>query len=502
MVLEPTFEEINYKVKDKILTEQIRADSKTDVIAEGVSGILSVNAWAVINDVTVGNGRVDYVGKVIYYVSYLSTEGEIKKVECGNEFSGTVKDAGITAEFIAQAEVTVDKWETDTSGLKLSVGGYLTVKIALFKTATFSALSGGENIIVDKREVNYVKSLGVKQAIYPLEEEFELDYTVEEVLSHRADAIITAVQCGVGRIIVDGEVLLSAIMLQKNQKRDIIRENKSLPFKMEIECDEAMPAFAATARVIEKSFKSEVFVDEEKENSVVRVEVNLKFEGEAFITSEVLVAADAFSLEQNIELEREEVPYQKACELRCVYAVVSGRSAVRELEVGSVLLAVHGERAEILNKVCTDKGLKVEGVLSAIGYFKENERFFTLPLETPFEVTLDCVYDCDVEIDLVAKAQKAHGRILTLTEVEIEGEIVFNVYPTENKRLQLVRGVKTLGEKAKKSCALSVYIPLEGEELWSLSKRLNVSPETLVETNKDLCFPLTGKERIVIYRQK
>ena len=50
--------------------------------------------------------------------------------------------------------------------------------------------------------------------------------------------------------------------------------------------------------------------------------------------------------------------------------------------------------------------------------------------------------------------------------------------------------------------AISVYIPLEGEGLFSLAKRLNVSPESLVNTNRELNFPLSGKERIVIYRQK
>jgi hypothetical protein len=46
------------------------------------------------------------------------------------------------------------------------------------------------------------------------------------------------------------------------------------------------------------------------------------------------------------------------------------------------------------------------------------------------------------------------------------------------------------------------FMPEEGEELWSLSKRLNVCPDQLVATNKELQFPLTGKERIVVYRRK
>ena len=43
---------------------------------------------------------------------------------------------------------------------------------------------------------------------------------------------------------------------------------------------------------------------------------------------------------------------------------------------------------------------------------------------------------------------------------------------------------------------------LENEDLWGLAKRLGQYPEALLETNPDLQFPLTGKERIVVYRQK
>ena len=35
---------------------------------------------------------------------------------------------------------------------------------------------------------------------------------------------------------------------RKNEKKDIIRENKVLPFRYELECEDAMPTMQATAR--------------------------------------------------------------------------------------------------------------------------------------------------------------------------------------------------------------------------------------------------------------
>ncbi len=499
MAIEPIFERINYKVKNQTLNAQLKTECRADVSTDEVDAILSVHAHAVIGDVTVFDGKAEYNGKITYYISYVDKEGNLKKAECGNEFSDVIKSADLSGEVTADASVFVEKVVSDASGVKLTVSAYLLIKVETAKQVNFPALAGGDNLIVNKAETPFYKSLGVKQINYPIDEEFELDYPIEEVITHRADAVITAVQCGVGCIIVDGEVVISAIMLQKNQKRDIIKESKSLPFKTEIECEEAMPNMQAIAKVTERSQKIDIFVDEDKNKSVMNVSVNLKFTGEAFINSEISIATDAFSTTQEIALEMEEIPYLKACEIKCAFADVTAKSKVDELPIGSALYAIGGERAEITQKECVDGGLKVTGVFSAVGYFKAEEKFFTRKLETPFEKTLDLTFPCDAELDVVVKPQKAQGRILTLDELEIQTRLIFNVYPTEKMKMQLIKGVTEKGERKKTKCALSVYIPTEGEELWTLAKRLGVCPETLVETNKDLCFPLTGKERIVVY---
>ena len=61
----------------------------------------------------------------------------------------------------------------------------------------------------------------------------------------------------------------------------------------------------------------------------------------------------------------------------------------------------------------------------------------------------------------------------------------------------------TEGEKRTESnCAISVYIPKSGDDLWSTAKNLRQSPDEIKSTNPDLAFPLTGSERIVVFRAK
>ena len=167
------------------------------------------------------------------------------------------------------------------------------------------------------------------------------------------------------------------------------------------------------------------------------------------------------------------------------------------------MLAVGGERAEIIKKVCDGDLTLISGTLSAVAYVRDNEgKTFTVRLETPFDCALDCAYSCNVNLDIVVRAKNAKARLISLTEVELESDLMFTVYPEEVNDLKVIGEIKPLGEKAKSNVAISVYIPTVGEDMWSLAKRLNVCPETLAQTNSDLQFPLTGEERIVIYRQK
>ena len=120
----------------------------------------------------------------------------------------------------------------------------------------------------------------------------------------------------------------------------------------------------------------------------------------------------------------------------------------------------------------------------------------------PFEKEFTGSFDLETLIECEAKAFKGQAKIASSTEVDIEGEVYLSVALFKKCQTKMISDVKLLNEKEENSCAISVYLALKDEEQFSLAKRLNVCPETLIETNQDLQFPLTGTERIVVYRQK
>lgn len=503
MAINPVFESIKLNKKQAELKDQVKVDSTLSILSEDVKKILSATAFSVITDKSVVGDKIKYGGRVNFFISYVNQEGKIEKIESATEFISEISCADILEEDDIRITTKTEKVLVDLSAGKAIASAYIGVFITVFSSASVSVLSGGDELIVDSKEVPFVKSLGKKEAVMPVEEQFELGVEIEQVLYHRVSATITSVGCGVGSIIVDGQTLFSVIALQKNSKGNIIREDRAIPFRMEIECEEAMPALSANALVVEKAFKTDVKVEEDGGKSTITLNATLLFIGEAFAESSAVIVCDAFSLDEHVELKPSCFPYYKVCDMRSNREEIFTRHAVEELPVGTILCAVGEERAEVLTSEIVAGKIKVTGTICARLYFADNqEGYFSALTEAPFEVYLEAPVSEDANLSIIAKAEKARARIVSATEVEVSLEVYFNVYPCVNGIINYVSEVNSLGKKEPDTHAISVYIPTPGEDLWGLSKRLNVDPQTLVETNKELRFPLTGDERIVIYRKK
>ena len=323
------------------------------------------------------------------------------------------------------------------------------------------------------------------------------------MLYQKAVPSILSCHPGVGVIIVDGEVNISQILLQKDGKRDIIKENKTFPFSAEIECDEAMPSDFSVGSVFEKSFKTDITADEEQNKGIVNCSIALSIMGEAFTLEETPVISDAFSLDNELELVKEEIVTLKNKEQFFLTENVSGKVEFDELPVGSTLCFTTNEKVEITSSKVENKGILVSGVLVALSVFRNGEgKLFSRKMETPFEKHLPLAIKENIIYEVFARAKNTGNKIISLTTGELSVEVCFNVIGTEKEKVNLLTDIKCIKEKSPIDSAISVYIPRAGETLFPLAKRLNVNPDHLVLTNKELQFPLSGEERIVIYRQK
>lgn len=488
--------------QDKLkFIETVKAEVKTDIKAQDVKKVLGVFALPLATENEVKAETLKVSGKIVFYLTFVDTAGQIRKRECGSEILAVFGDKNILEGDFASSFASVIKSGYDDRGENISLFAEVKVLATVKGDTGVSVIVGGDDVITDKCEIVYEKRFGVNKGAYPIDEEFELSYTVEEVLSQKAVAVVSAVQCGVSSVIVDGEIYFSALLLQKSEKGDIIREDKVIPFRMETECEEAMPSMRAITSLIVKSFKTDIEVNAEENKSLVRLSTTLSYCNEVFADAEAETVVDAFSTCAELEVLSDEVRYDSIGDVRLIKKKVSARAQTEELPIGARLTAVGGENVEILSSSCENGRVKVEGIISLTACYQDvNEGAFSFNLEVPFETSLDVVLPCN-NADVYAVISYANAKTHSVSQTEVSAELVFSVYPREQKTVKYVKEIKCVGDRPMQTGALSVYIPLEGEKLWSLAKRLGVCPDEVLRTNPDLQFPLSGKERIVIYRK-
>ena len=87
-------------------------------------------------------------------------------------------------------------------------------------------------------------------------------------------------------------------------------------------------------------------------------------------------------------------------------------------------------------------------------------------------------------------------------EAEADATLKVTVKYYQKAEGKYLSEVKVLGEREQNDCAISIYLPTAGDDLWTTAKRLGREPEKLQKSNPELKFPLKGDERIFVYRQK
>ena len=500
-MVEPVYEKLNYCQKIGQIKEQISLSAKSSVSCQEIDSVLSVAPFTVIDSVQTVQGKIKYSGRINFFICYLDKQNAIKKCECASEFNGQISNDLIEEDAKVSLTSIIEKSSVELNGALLTANAIVSLAASLTKQFEQNAVSGGQNLFVQESEIEIEKGLGIRLGACVLEEKFELSYSVEEVMFHQANAVISSVQSGVGCIIVEGQVLLSLVLLQKTEKKDIIKVCKTLPFRTEIECEECMPNLKSVAFIREKPVKTDIEVDENTNTSVVSVSVSLNLEGQTYLNQTLMVAEDLFCTTHHLDIERKTIEDYCVKQISSTSFMLNGRCGVGELAPSTNVLATAQESVMILSHTVQGDKLTVNGVCTAVAYLIDGDGLvFSRRLELPFEKTVDNI-DGNNEFIFTAKAFRTSAKIISLTEIELDGEIFLTVYLAQTNKIRFISQIIEGQEKEQKKSAISVYISQGGEQLFSLAKSLNVCPEELARTNEDLNFPLDGNERIVIYRQ-
>ncbi len=493
MSIQPQFESHRYVGEICTLKGQSIVESRLP--GSEIGSILAVYAKAVPNECSCSDGEVHYGGKALLCIVYEDGERKICRAERGMEFYHKAEGSLVTPACFAKVGYKTENitWRREGSGLYISV--IIGAELTVYGSKQMEYLKGGEDLVCKQEPATLCRSICVSGETEG-EDEFDSDY-VGDVLLHSENAIVHHAAANAGQIELEGEIALHICVLKGDES--ICSYERIIPFRMQVPCDEAFGNATAWARVHLKSAHLTAATDEERGKS--RMVFAYCLAADCFLSckEELSLATDAFSPSQEIALTKANEGGRYLTKLyRCTERVSGVASLSPAMEGEVTLQACLLPRVELTCRK-GEKGVETEGVLLAEVLVKGADGAYrSTTLSLPF------VFPVDVEGELV----EAEGLVCGLNvrrkkngETEAEATVKLCVRTYEQKGFAYVSQVQEGEKYPEEDCGFSVFLTVEGEELWSVAKRLRCAPQTLQKNNPTLEFPVKGGEKIFVYRQ-
>lgn len=443
-----------------------------------------------LNSLEISSGRVNYSGRLIVTFVYTGEDGKLCRVQRGAEFSHYIDDDRLSSSQRGDCRLTCAKYQVKRDGSSYVVAVVADAKINVYDSTERSFVSSIEGAIC-KTESGRLYSTVCFSGESEVDDEF--DCMASDVLVPAAQALVLDCNVKAGVVEVSGEIYLSLVAVRDDVPVSL---DRIIPFKCEISCDEALFSQRAFCTAEIKNVTVNCKVYEDKGKCGVEFNAALAFSGHFFEEEEVSFVADAFCRDKNVDITYGEEKTLLDTDLKVYSERVSGLCAAKaKLDYTCSFLAAALPCAEFVR---TEKG--IEGSVSSTLLYEQGGEICSTEVNMPFAVNLSGLSADSGEICVAVCGMSLRQR----AEGECEGEAVLKITAAdgESRNIRYITECSEAGEKEIPDCAVSVYIPSAGDGLWETAKRLSESPENISIANPELTFPLTGKERILIYRPK
>lgn len=475
---------------DNVLTNNNNVECKVPLTEDEGRNILNVEAVTYLLSAECGENEVRYSGRAVFTILYKS-EGVIKKCESGVEYSYKFPQEKVNSGMKIIGEVKIETPSINSLNGIVSLSAVIIFNGEYSLNNEISYFEKAQSLLIKRDDVDYTKEVALFEKECKIEEEFEEDELISNVLLHQEKVCVLDVQCGIGCVIVQGEVELN-VLIQSLNKTDPITIVKKIPFRQEVEVDDAIPNNLASILARVKTSSLKIYVDEGKNKSSISLELNIIFQGKLLDTIKFNPCIDAYSLQKEIKLDYEKVKLNKINGFKAFDWHIDSELSLKNDENSRLICLLSDKIEEIEYKNSEISGAVSFEVLYGGEEFSTEKVLvpisFALPLSgNNLSLLNTTVTDCVIN-------NYDNKSILSF-------KVKVSYLDREEFDLKVISAVEEGAEKQVNDSAISVYIPKRGDSLWEVSKVLGVSEDEILTINKDLTFPLSGDERIVVYRE-
>lgn len=489
-MLKPQTSSLSYTRAVTQLTSQTVVQTRLSQ-SDGIADILAVCPQVSLLSCEVSSGRVNYSGKMVFTVLYSDEEGKLCRMQKGAEFSHFCDDDTLAPAQTALCALRCDRVTTRRDGSSIIISAVVTARTDIFAPA--------ERTFITSCEGAYLKTAAAELCSFvtfsgecEVEDDFEAD-GVDDILVPSAGALVTSAECGTGEVDVSGEINLSLLAMRKAFPASLERV---IPFKCVLPCEDSSAGALPDVHAEIRDMNVNATVDDERGKCRVEFTCTVAVRGCFAQKTEQQLATDVFSCTNVVTGSTCTESAKVICDRKMYSERINSPAASKaKLDFTCRFLAVACPSAEY--EYVPQSGA-VEGSVCAILLYEQGGDVKSAAVSIPFSVRVSADEGAiaDVSVCGVSLKQPSEG--------QLEGEALVKVcasYPRTIAATYLC-SVEEGQPLPPSDSAITVIIPSAGDGLWDAARKLGCPPEELSAANPDLKYPLSGDERILIYRKK
>lgn len=459
--------------------------------SDGIAEVLAVCPQVSLLNCEVSSGRVNYNGKIIFTVVYSDDEGKLCRMQKGAEFSHYCDDDCLAPAQTALCALSCERVSIRRDGSAIIISAVVSAAIDVFAPAerTFVTACDGAYLKTQTKEFfSFITFSGECE----VEDDFDAD-GVDDILVPSACALVTSAECGTGEVEISGEISLSLLAMRRTFPASLERV---IPFKCNVPCDDSFSGALPFARAEVRDMNVNATVDDERGKCRVQFSCTLAVAGYFGQRTEQTVAVDAFSCTNALSCARAEESAKVVAERKLFSERISSPAAAKaKLDFTCRFLAVALPAAEY--EYSPQSGA-AEGSVTAVLLYEQGGDIKSTQVSIPFAVRVSAADGVELCVSVCGVSVKQPS------EGQIEGEALVKIsaaYP-RTSAVSYLTSVEEGEALPPEESAITIIVPRAGDSLWDAARRLNCPPDEVSASNPDLKYPLSGRERIAVYRKK
>lgn len=441
------------------------------------------------------SGRVNYSGKLVLTIVYSDEEGKLCRMQKGAEFSHYIDGEEFAPAQTCVCRLNCEKLNVRRDGSAFVASAVVTADVGVYARTERNFISSAEGAYLKTEKLCFCSEICFSGES-EVEDDFDAD-SVVDVLIPSAKAVVLSAVCNTGDVDISGEIYLSLFAMRQQSPVSLER---TIPFKCTIPCDDATAGIKAAAVAELSDLQVTANVNEERGKCDLNVVCNLTLNG-WFIDEHIEeVAIDAFSDTNELSCGSVKESTRRCEDVKIYSERVSGLAATKNrLGYDCSFCAAALPRAECEYNPLTGCA---EGAVECVLVYTQNGEIKSCGVSLPFSTPLNGVAEEGQEVALDVAVSQVAVRLRAEGEAEAEASLKICASVSGLRTAEYLDSLEEGDETCENDCAVSVFLPTVGDGLWEIAKKLKKSPLDVAACNPELQFPLSGKERIIVYRQK